>query len=231
MSIITEKTSRPEEATFLYLLLAGLFIASLVSCNLIANKFVEVDLGFKVFYVSAGVLPYPITFLITDILSEVFGRKKTNKVVLVGFFASVLVLGILLLGHNFPAISSSPVTDNEYEKVFSNSFRIISASMLAYLVAQFIDIRLYHFWKSKTKGKMLWVRNNFSTIFSQLIDTILVTSVIFIGVQDFAFISGLIQDGWLFKVIFAAFDTILIYIIMFFIRRYFKLKIGEEIIL
>jgi len=76
----------------LYLFLAGIFIASLVTCNLIANKFVTIDLGFKVFIVSAGILPYPLTFLVTDILSEIYGKKRTNMVVFSGFFASLFVL-------------------------------------------------------------------------------------------------------------------------------------------
>ena len=80
-----------------YLILSGIFIASLVTCNLIANKFVTVDLGFKVFIVSAGILPYPFTFLVTDLISELYGQKKANLVVLAGFFASMFVLLFLWL--------------------------------------------------------------------------------------------------------------------------------------
>ena len=85
---------KKKHADALYLLLAGLFIAALVTCNLIANKFISVDLGFKTFIISAGVIPYPITFLITDILSEIYGRKKTSAVVYTGLAASVFVLFI-----------------------------------------------------------------------------------------------------------------------------------------
>lgn len=226
---ISDRAKGGSHAAFLFLILAGLFITSLVTCNLIANKFVSVDLGFKTFEVSAGILPYPLTFLITDILSEVYGRRKTNAVVITGFFSSTLVLLILYLGHLFPALDNSPVTQEEYASVFRNSWRVISASMLAYLTAQFIDVRIFHYWKRKTKGKHLWFRNNFSTIFSQLVDTILVTSVIFIGVASSEFITGLILDGWLFKVLFAAADTLIIYPVVFGIRRYFNLKAAEEI--
>lgn len=222
-------SKKKENGRLLYLVLSGLFVSALVSCNLIANKFVEVDLGFKVFIVSAGVLPYPLTFLITDILSEMYGRRKTNAVVLTGLIASMLVLLILYLGGSFSAIEDSPVSDKTYGMVFQNSFRIIMASMLAYTVAQFIDVRTFHFWKRLTKGKYLWVRNNFSTIFSQLLDTILVTTVIFIGVKDFNFIGGLVWDGWLFKALFAAADTLFIYIIIYTIRSYFNLKPDQEL--
>lgn len=229
MTIALEKKSKLENSRLLFIVLSGLFISALVTCNLIANKFVSVDLGFKTFVVSAGVLPYPLTFLITDILSEIYGRKKTNTVVFAGLVSSALVLFILYLGSIFPAISDSPVNDEIYGSVFQNSSRIIIASMLAYTVAQFVDVHIFHFLKKLTKGKKLWIRNNFSTIFSQLLDTILVTTVIFIGVKDFNFISGLVWDGWLFKFLFAAADTLLIYLAVYGIRSYFGLKADEEL--
>jgi uncharacterized integral membrane protein (TIGR00697 family) len=213
----------------MYLILAALFIAALITCNLIANKFVSINLGFKTFIVSAGVIPYPLTFLITDLLSEIYGRKHTNRVVFAGLFASLLVLLILYLGHIFPAISNSPVSNEQFDQVFQSSTRVIFASMLAYLVAQFVDVRIFHAIKKKTKGKYLWLRNNLSTVFSQLVDTILVTTVLFIGVESFSFISGLVKDGWMFKAIFAAADTLLIYPLVYFIRRYFNLEKSEEI--
>lgn len=224
----TSQAGRPL-AGLLFLLLAGLFVAALVTCNLIANKFVTVDLGYKVFRVSAGVLPYPITFLITDILSEIYGRKSTNAVVLSGFVASMLVLLILYLGNAFPALAQSPVSDAQYNQVFQNSWRVIFSSMVAYLVAQFIDVRIFHFWKKRTRGRYLWLRNNFSTVFSQLMDTILVTTVIFAGLESFGYITDLIWDGWLFKVSFAAFDTLLIYPIVFLFRKKFNLQPHQEI--
>ena len=101
-----------------YLFLAALFIAALVVCNLIANKFISIDLGFKTFIISAGVLPYPITFLITDVLSEIYGKKKTAQVVWAGFAASVFVLGILLLAQQFDAIEGSPVNTENFNTVF-----------------------------------------------------------------------------------------------------------------
>lgn len=222
---------RKNHSHTLYLLLAALFITALVVCNLIANKFVSVDLGFKTFVLSAGVLPYPITFLITDVLSEVYGQKQTNRVVLAGLVASVFVLLILWLGHAFPALPNSPVQDEAYNQVFQNSFRVISASMLAYLVAQLVDVRLFHFWKRLTKGKHLWLRNNFSTILSQLLDTVLVVGVIFYGNTDWNTFGTMVVDGWSFKVLCALGDTALIYPMVFLIRRHFKLKHGEELAL
>ncbi len=218
-----------QKADRLYLLLAALFITALVVCNLIANKFITVDLGFYIFTISAGVLPYPITFLITDILSEIYGQKKTNQVVITGFAALVFTMFILWIGGEFNAIGSSPVSDDIYDSAFGNSTRVIFASMAAYLVAQLVDVRLFHFWKKLTNGKMLWLRNNASTVLSQLVDTTLVVGVLFYGKESYETMASLIQDGWIFKALAALIDTPIIYVITWVLRRQFHLKFGQEV--
>ena len=218
-----------EKSKKIYLYLAATFIAALVVCNLISNKFITIDLGFKTIVISAGVLPYPITFLITDILSEIYGEKKTARIVWAGFGASIFVLGVLLIAQQFTAIEGSPVDDETFKKVFGNSWRIIFASMTAYLCAQLIDVRIYHFWKERTVGKHLWLRNNFSTVFSQLVDTTLVVCVLFLGIRSNSEIIQFILDGWLFKMLCAFIDTPLLYACTAFIRNKLDLKFGEEI--
>ena len=213
----------------MFLALSAIFVASLVTCNLIANKFVSVDLGFKTFIVSAGILPYPITFLVTDILSEIYGRKKANMVVFSGFIASILVLFFLWLGSSFDALPDSPIDNSTYNLVFQNASRVIFASMIAYLLAQFIDVRMFHFWKNLTDGRHLWLRNNFSTIGSQLVDTILVVSILFVGVWEPNQIFRAIIDGWFFKILVAFIDTPLFYLISGFIRKKFNLELGQEL--
>ena len=209
----------------LYIILSGIFIASLVTCNLIANKFVTVDLGFKVFIVSAGILPYPLTFLVTDLISELYGQKKANLVVFSGFVASMFVLLFLWLGSQFDAIPSSIVNDMTYDSVFQNAWRLIAASMVAYLFAQFIDVRIFHFWKKLTNGKHLWLRNNGSTIASQLVDTTLVICILFVGVWETDQIKSAIIDGWLFKMLMAFIDTPIIYGIIHLLKG--KINIAE----
>ena len=210
----------------LYLVLAGVFIASLVTCNLIANKFVTVDLGFKVFIVSAGILPYPFTFLVTDLISELYGQKKANLVVFAGFISSMFVLLFLWLGGQFNAIPDSLVTDDTYNSVFRNAWRIIGASMIAYLFAQFVDVRIFHFWKRLTNGKHLWLRNNASTVVSQLLDTILVICILFVGVWSSDQILFAIIDGWTFKMLMALIDTPIIYGIIYLLKG--KIDIAKE---
>ena len=201
-----------------YIILLGIFIASLVTCNLIANKFVTVNLGFKVFIVSAGILPYPLTFLVTDLISEIYGQKKANLVVFSGFVASIFVLSFLWLGAQFNSIPNSIVDDSTYNAVFQNAWRLITASMIAYLFAQFIDVRIFHFWKKLTNGKHLWLRNNGSTIASQLIDTTLVISILFVGVWDTEQILSAIIDGWIFKMLMALLDTPIIYVVIYLLK-------------
>ena len=208
-----------------YIILAGIFIASLVTCNLIANKFVTVDLGFKVFIVSAGILPYPLTFLVTDLISELYGQRKANLVVFSGFIASMFVLLFLWLGSQFEAIPGSIVNDSTYNSVFQNAWRLIAASMVAYLFAQFVDVRIFHFWKKLTNGKHLWLRNNGSTVASQLVDTTLVICILFVGVWETDQILSAIRDGWLFKMLMALIDTPIIYGIIHLLKG--KIDIAD----
>ncbi|MBO6607887.1 queuosine precursor transporter [Psychroserpens sp.] len=220
----------------IYLFLAALFITSLVVSNLIFQKFFywypfEVEVfGAKLFEISVGLLPYPLTFLITDLISEIYGKKRANQVVVAGIFASVFSLLIILVSDNVPAIAESPVSDETFQLVFGNSAIAVFASMSAYLFAQFIDIQIYHFWKRLTKGRHLWLRNNFSTWFSQFVDTF---SIVFLlcsfGILPWSSFKGLLISGFLFKVIVAALDTPFLYLGVYLFRKRFNLKINEEI--
>ena len=205
---------------FAFLVLAALFVAALVVCNLVAGKFVELDLGFKTFVISVGILPYPLTFLVTDLISEIYGRERANQLVSAGFVAALFVIGALFLGDLLPAMAGSRVDDDAYAQVFGSGTRTIIASMVAYLTAQFVDIRVFHFWKDYTDGRHLWLRNNVSTIFSQLVDTVLVVSVLFIGEWSLEQILVAIRDGWLFKLLVALADTPVIYAAVFVFSRH-----------
>ena len=102
--------------------------------------------------------------------------------------------------------------------------------MLAYLLAQFIDIRIYHFWKNLTKGKHLWLRNNFSTWLSQFIDTLsIITLLCYFEVLPWSSFKGLLISGFLFKVLVAALDTPFLYLGVYLFRKRFRLKVNEEI--
>ena len=229
-------SQKRELAKNIYLLLAGLFITSLVVSNLIFQKFfywypLDIKLlGNSLFELSVGILPYPITFLITDLISEIYGKKRANQVVITGIFASFFSMGILLIANEVPAIENSPIDDKTFNQVFALSPIAALASMIAYLLAQFVDIRIYHFWKNLTQGKMLWLRNNFSTFSSQLIDTVLVVGLLSIfGVLEWKLFWGLVISGFLFKIIVAALDTPLLYLFVGIFRKTFDLKPTDEV--
>ena len=231
-------TPKDKKAAFtIYLYLGALFITSLVVSNLIFQKFFHWNpfgdvtvFGAPLFELSVGILPYPITFLITDLVSEIYGQKKANQVVTAGIFASIFSMTIILVANYAPAIPTSAVDDATFTKVFGLSPLGVLASMLAYLAAQYIDITIYHFWKRVTQGRMLWLRNNFSTFSSQFVDTITVVSLLCLfKVMPWNMFYGLVVSGITFKIIIAFLDTPFLYLLVYLMRKRFNLKIGEEI--
>ena len=220
----------------IYMLLGVLFITSLVVSNLIFQKFfywypLDIEVfGTNLFEISVGILPYPITFLITDLISEIYGKKRANQIVITGIFASIFSLTIVFVSNVVPATSWSPVSDSMFSTVFGNTALAVFASMLAYLFAQFIDIQIYHFWKRLTKGKHLWLRNNFSTFSSQFVDTLTILVLLCsFNIIEWDKFKGLLVAGFLFKALIAAIDTPFLYLGVYIFRKRFGLKINEEI--
>lgn len=218
-------------ANKIYLVLVALFITSLVVSNLIFQKFFYWNpFGLFPFEISVGLLPYPITFLITDIISEIYGKKKANQVVVTGIFASFFSILIVLIGNYTTATSWSQVNNEVYNQVFGFSPIAALASMLAYLFAQFIDIKIFHFWKQKTNGNHLWLRNNFSTFTSQFIDTFTVVFLLCVfRILSWDVFGSLLLSGFLFKVIVAALDTPILYFTVHLFRKRFQLGRNEEL--
>lgn len=246
------------ETTFL--VLSGVFLGSLVMLNILGvSRFIDLssyvgisDTSPITFSLAIGVLPYPITFLCTDFISEIYGRKRANRVVWVGLILNIWVLIIIWLGGwiNAPEelneIGTLPLTviDGKVEVPYGYSFYAIRsltfgatfASMIAYLTAQFCDVHIFHYLKRLTNGKKLWLRNNGSTLVSQLVDSvavILITHFFAKGipidegkslyVQLFAFI----LSSYLFKLVVALLDTIPFYFGTKALRNY--LQIEDEI--
>ena len=203
---------------------------------MIFQKFFILDAHYTVFVLSVGILPYPITFLITDIISEIYGREKANKLVLSGFFASIFTVVILMVADSTRAASFSPVNDSTISQVFGLFGPAVFASMCEYLLAQFIDIRIFHFLKNATGGRFFWLRNNFSTLFSQMVDTASVLILLCLA-SDMGGATGLQWErfpelfvgGYLFKVFIAVGDTPIAYFCCYILRKKFKLKMGETI--
>jgi len=210
-----------------YLILTGIFIASLVASNLIFQKFFTWNFLGIDFELSVGIIAYPVTFLVTDLISELYGQKRANQVVVSGFFASVFTTLLVLISVNATAVQWSPIDSVTFSKVFGLTGPAFFASMVAYLTAQLIDVRIFHFWKRLTNGKHLWLRNNASTMFSQLVDTSVILIILCsAGVIEWERFYGLWMMGWIFKVLVALIDTPIIYGIIYLLKG--KIDIAKE---
>ena len=202
-----------------YATLMAVFVTFVVLTNTI---------GVKLFSAGSYVLPvsiiwFPLTFLITDITSEIFGERRSGFLVIMGFAMSVVLLAFVNIGITLPTARVYALGD-EYSRVFAPTWRLLFASMAAYLLAQLADVRLFHMFKRLTGGKYLWLRNNGSTMISQLIDTVTV-SVIFLYGNDAVFKGSvgdlvlLILNIYVVKVIIALADTPFCYAGVWLIER------------
>jgi len=219
----------------IFIMLAGMFIGSLAMLNILGLSRL-IDLSFTIggtkvpFIVFVGVLPYPITFLCTDFICELYGRKRANMVVWTGLLLNLWVLFILWIGGRLPGDTS--VDSNAFFVIRGLTFGATVASMIAYLTAQFVDVRVFHFLKRITKGKHLWLRNNVSTLTSQLIDSVAVILITYYGTHaievqegDHAvpFITILILSNYFFKMTSALLDTLPFYMGVKFLSKYLNI--------
>jgi len=185
--------------------LLGLFIGCLILANTLGTKITTL-FGVRV---SVGIFFIPVLFLVTDIISEVFGKKEAQKFVTISVILLLITVGMTALCINLPP---NPTWGNQaaYASVFGATLRMTLASIVAFIFSQYHDVWAFEFWKQKTKGKHLWIRNNASTIVSQLIDTTVFMFLAFYKISPkftVGFLITLIIPYWLFKVVFALLDT------------------------
>lgn len=235
----------------IFILLAGLFIGTLAMLNILGITRL-IDLSFSLFglnipfTVFVGVLPYPITFLCTDLISELYGRKRATYVVWTGFVLNIWVIFILWIGGILPPVPEMSATTGLPEPGTSDyifyqlriyTFSATSASMIAYLAAQFVDVHVFHYLKKKSKGRMLWLRNNGSTLTSQLVDSLSVVLITYIFTNAIVvpeeyttthYLMILISSNYVFKMIAALVDTIPFYIGVRFLSRFLNINPVEE---
>ncbi len=176
------------------------------------------------FTLTIGVIPFPVTFLVTDILNEYYGRRGVRFTTFVGMVMILLAYLLILVDIKIPANVDSPVDDISFEKVFANSGLIILGSITAYLIGQLIDINIFHFLRVKTKGKFVWLRATGSTIVSQLIDSFVVIFIAFGGKLPFEKLISISSSNFFYKMLVAVAITPLIYLCHLLIEKY----LGEE---
>lgn len=248
---VDRKIARRREMVFI--ILSGFFLGTLAVLNILGISR-QIDLSFTIgdrtipFIVFVGVLPYPITFLCTDFISEIYGKKRANMVVWVGLLLNIWVLFIMWLGGALPphpelVDGGLPAIDDPNRTFFQIrkwTFGATMASMIAYLTAQFVDVHIFHLIRKLTKGKMLWLRNNGSTLTSQMVDSIAVVSITFlyarkaIPIQPGETVAHaliiLILSNYIFKLVSALLDTIPFYIGTRRLSKYLHLDPYSEFV-
>jgi queuosine precursor transporter len=198
-------------------LLSSIFVAALIAANLLGTKITTI-FGISV---SVGIFAYPLTFLITDAIEEVFGKKPTQHLMYGALVAQIFVLSIVAITIALPP-AERYTHNSEYSLIFSSSLRIIIASVTAFFISQTHDIWAFNLLKHKTNGKFLWLRNNVSTIGSQFLDTIIFMFIAFYKSApqfDARFVFSLIIPYWIFKIIFAFIDTPFIYALVAWLKN------------
>lgn len=194
--------------------LAVIFTTLLLTANISAVKIIAIGSE----GIDAGIIAYPLTFLISDVISEVYGRKTTTKIIWLGFLANLLMISIIYVAGILP--SATFWNDQQsYDQILGAVPRIVIASMVAYLVSQNHDVLAFEMWKKVTGGKFLWFRNNASTVVSQGIDTTIFILIAFVGIYSFDDILNMIWITYLIKIVVAIIDTPLVYILVNIVRR------------
>lgn len=194
--------------------LAVVFTTCLVIANIIAVKLVAVGS----WTVPAGVIAYPLTFLLTDVITEIYGRQTATRVVWAAFGANLLMV-LLIYGSRVLPPAAIWQGQPAYEAVLGFVPRLVLASMVAYLVSQHHDVYSFHFWRRKTGGRHLWLRNNASTMVSQALDTALFITIAFWGVVPTAILLNMLLTQYLIKLAIAAADTPFCYLLVALLRN------------
>ena len=232
-----------------FVILSGLFLGTLAVLNILGISR-QIDLSFNIgsakipFVVFVGVLPYPITFLCTDFISELYGKRRANVVVWVGLVLNLWVLFILWLGGVLPPhteLGSDGLPDvlhpdRTYFQIRQWTNMATLASMIAYLTAQLVDVQIFHFIKKRTRGKALWLRNNGSTLTSQMVDSIAVILITYFFTNAISITPGetvfhgliiLIFSNYVFKMTAALVDTIPFYFGTRWLSKYLQIDPNE----
>ena len=183
-------------------LLNTIFITVVVVSNFLSSKMAQVC-GLVI---PAGTIGYAITFLVTDIVGELYGREESARIVRQGFWAIILAFLLSRLAIWLPSFSSDP----SYSRIFGMAGRVMIGSICGYLASQVLDIIIFHKIKQVTEGRMKWLRNNVGTIISQAVDTVIFTIVAFWGIVPD--IWSAIVDLIIAKAVLAILDTPFFYL-------------------
>lgn len=191
------------------LIALAIYITSLIAANL---------MGFKLMpflfdsHLSAGVFMFPVVFLMTDVVGEIYGKRVAKFFVLAGIVSTALWIGYSVLALAMPWAESGLWVKESYETMLGVSIRIAIASLVAFTVAEYQDVISFFFFKKTFGEKMFWLRSTLSNLWSQMLDTVLFMTIAFYGVYPNDVLLKLIITWWLFKVAMGFLYTPLAYV-------------------
>ena len=204
---------------YFFVWLTAIFVAALVTGDFIGGRFFV--LFGRTF--SAGIIPFPLTFVLTDIVNEFYGTSGARRLTFVGLGAAVFVWGVIQLALHLPPSPVSPISDAVFHAAFGTAARLYVASLCAYVVGQLLDISIFRTLRRATGHRLLWLRATGSTVLSQMIDSFTVSFVFLAGTQSLGFITSNAANNYVGKLIMAVVLTPVIYAMHAVFRRRFHL--------
>lgn len=219
----------------LFVVLAAIFVSCLLLGDVIGGKTITTPMG----PISVGIIPFPVTFLLTDVVNDFYGRRGARFITFLGFGMALLAYVILQVGTWLPVHTSTYFTQDEFSKIFGGSAQLFVASMIAYLIGQFLDIQVFQFWKALTQSKHLWLRATGSTLLSQIVDTVVINVIFwgwtaasdpssFLGKMDpgsrWSWVFAKVLREYLIKLVVAVLLTPVIYAIHELVVRVLKIE-------
>ncbi len=197
-----------------FLVIVALFITSLITANIISVKLITI-FGM---ILPAGIIVFPISYIIGDVLTEVYGYAQTKKVIWVGFFCNLILVLALWIGQVLPP---APFWEGQvaYERILGYAPRLLGASFLAYLVGEFLNAYVLAKMKIATKGRWLWTRTIGSTLVGQGLDSLVFITLAFAGTMPTKTLALAIVTQWIAKSAYEALATPLTYISINFLKR------------
>lgn len=219
---------------WLFIFLAGLFVTNAVTAELISNKLVEIPLAFDFFgsrlgpFVTiVGVIPWPVVFILTDVLNEFYGEKAVRRLswitsILIAYCFIVVGIAVALPAKEIPGSTLSGQA--EFSRVFGQAQLVIVGSIVAFLCSQILDAFIFQRIKSKTGNRYIWLRSTGSTLISQVFDTVIVLYIGFVlpGAITWSDFMHIAPTNYLLKLIISLSLTPLIYLSHFGVRRFLK---------
>lgn len=233
---IGEVSSVNQRRQWLFVFLVGLFITNAITAELISNKLIEIPTLFSIgetkfgpFTTIIGVIPWPVVFILTDLLNEFYGEKVVRRVswitaILIAYCFIIVSIALAIPAKEIP--NSSLATDHEFHKVFGQAQMVIVGSIAAFLFSQLMDATLFHWIKRKTGNKYIWMRSTGSTVISQMVDTVVVLYIGFVlpGALSFDQFLEIAPTNYFLKLIIAILLTPLIYLGHYLVKRYLRVS-------